>query len=60
MAECRWNLRETGVVKSKIKPLKLNKAEEAVVGDQRTIEAAINEVKANHMTNVVVALHAIP
>ncbi len=60
MAECIRNLRETEVVISKIKPLKLNKAEEAAVGDQRTIETAITEVKANHMTSVVVALHAIP
>ena len=60
MAKCRWDLRETEVVISKIKALKMNEAEEAAVGDQRTIETVITEVKANHMTSVLVALYAIP
>ncbi len=38
----------------------MNEAEEAAVGDQRTIETAITEVKANHMTSVIVALNTIP
>ena len=60
MAKCRWDLRETEVVISKIKPLKMNEAEEAAVGEHRTIETAATEVKANHMTSLLVALHAIP
>jgi hypothetical protein len=39
-AESRWDLREIEVIISKIKPLKMNKAEKAVVGDHRTIETA--------------------
>ena len=59
MAESRWDLRETEVVISKIKPLKMNKAEEAAVGDHRTIETVATEVKANHMIPVS-WLHSTP
>ena len=48
------------MVISKIKPSKMNKAEEAAVGEHRTIETAATEVKANHMTSLLVALHTIP
>ena len=60
MAESRWDLREIEVVVSKIKPLKLNKAEKTAVRDHRTIKTTITNVKANHMTSVIVALNSIP
>ena len=59
-AEFRWDLREIEVVISKIQPLKMNKAEKAAVGDHRTIETAATEVKANHMTSVLIAFNTIP
>ena len=37
----------------------MNKAEKAAVGDHRTIETAATEVKANHMTSVLVTFNAI-
>ena len=43
-----------------VKSLKVNKAQEAAVGVDRTIEEATTEVEADHMTSVVITLHAIP
>ena len=43
-----------------VKSPKLNKAQEAAVGVDRTIEEAATEVEVDHMTSVVVTLHTIP
>lgn len=48
------------MIVSKVQPPKVYKAEEAVVGVDRTIEEAATEVKTNHKTCVMVTLDAIP
>jgi hypothetical protein len=53
-------LRVIEAIISKIKPLKLKKAEEAVVGVDRTIETTAIEIKVDHMTCVLIALNPIP
>jgi hypothetical protein len=59
MANSKWDLRVIEVVKCKIKPLKLKKVEKAGVRVDRTIETAATEIKADHMTYVLITLNPI-
>ena len=43
-----------------VKSLKVTTSQEAAVGVDRNIEEATTEVEADHMTSVVITLHAIP
>ncbi|KAJ8451212.1 hypothetical protein Cgig2_013984 [Carnegiea gigantea] len=52
--------REVEAIVSKAKLLKVNKAKNTTVSWELTKETATTEVKANHMTSILLALYTIP
>ena len=54
-----WDFKTTEVVESKIKPLKMDKVENATVRVNRTLKAAAGEVKIDDMTSVLMAINTV-
>lgn len=60
IAYFRWDLRVVEVIIGEVKPLQVNKPKKTAARAQRTIEAAVVEIKANDMARFLITLNSIP
>ena len=60
IAYSRWYLRVVEEIVAEVKLPKVDKAEKAATRVDGTIEATAAEVKANHMTSVIITINPVP